>query len=133
MSCPLMAAGEPIADIVVDKTTKLYPNHTIYTHLGCVLLRTCIGLVLINSNLGHAHPTYFIYMFIAVLLMFSVKYVTTNNVWKFYPRPLIAYASALVSVSMGHPVQAGMLVVVDALMGLQSRHSAHTATVISKC
>lgn len=133
MSCPYRSADQPIADVVLDKTTMLYPNHTVYTHLGCVLIRICLGLVLLNSDLGTVHKKAFVCLFVAILLMFTVKYMTTKNVWKCYPRTLLAYSAGLVSLARGAPSNAGILVIVDALLGVQSRSSAHIASVIAKC
>lgn len=137
MVCPFAKGSEPIADIVVDTTTSLYPRHTIYTHLGCVCLRTVLGLFLLNSELDHKHKMKVIVLFLVILLIFGSKYWSflTNNtvVWKSYPRTLIAYASALYLIYKDQSRSAGMLVLVDGLMGLQSRHMAHVASVIAKC
>lgn len=137
MACPFAKANEPIADIIVDKTTRLYPAHTIYTHLGCVCLRTILGLFLLNTELGAEAKTRFIVLFFVILLIFGYKYISfvTHNtvVWKTYPRTLIAYASGLYLIHKNQSRSAGMLVLVDALMGLQSRHTAHVASVLAKC
>jgi hypothetical protein len=137
MACPFAKASEPIADIVVDKTTSLYPRHTVYTHLGCICLRTVLGLVLLNSELDHKNKTRSIVLFLVILLMFGCKYLSflahNTVVWKAYPRTLMAYASALYLIHKNQSRSAGMLVLVDGLMGLQSRHMAHVASVIAKC
>ncbi len=126
--CPEWSRGEPIDDRIVDHSTALYPHHNAFTHMGCVLIRTTLGLTLMRTNLSPAIRMTIIRIIIVVLIMFGVKYIsqTVNETmtWKVYPRTLIAYSSALYLMSQHQEQQAGLLIIVDALMGLQSRHMA---------
>jgi succinate dehydrogenase hydrophobic anchor subunit len=69
---------------------------------------------------------------VVALIIFFVKYV--NNVahdtlnWKNYPLMLISYSIALYLISIHKESEAGMLVIADALAGLQSRHDVSVVT-----
>lgn len=134
MSCPMMSSRfDPIADELLDKSLKLYPNHTIYTHLGCVLLRTVMGLLLINPSLSPMVRNILIGIIVLSLVVFGYKYLSKNVMndvvyWKAYPRMLVAYSSALCLISMKQEKLAGLLIIADGLMGINSRH---TASVLS--
>ena len=122
--CPY-SRSEPIADAIVDKSLILYPNHTIFTHLGCVALRCTLGVVLMHPQLCRQKRIAFMLLIGVVILIFGYKYIKQNAVvWKTYPRMLIAYSIALHLLYTGRPQYAGLLIIVDALMGVQSRHMA---------
>lgn len=118
---------EPIPDALVDHTTMLYPRHNMLTHLGCVLLRTSIGASLICSPQA---SLVVIIVLTLVLIMFISKYSKMRNVktWKCYPRAIIIYATCLYLIAKKEHKSAGVLLIMDGLMGLQSRH---TASVLS--
>ncbi len=134
MSCPIRASHyEPIADEIVDKTTSLYPNHSVYTHLGCALLRVVLGSRIIGLDPKHNRKSKKSIMFILVLVLivFGSKLIYTmvdgtNMIWKVYLRTLIAYTTALYMLMRDRADIAGTVVIVDALMGVQSRHMAST-------
>lgn len=122
---------DPIVDVLVDDSTEMYPNHTMFTHLGCILLRIFIGMYLIESqNMSHIILT--IVLALAVI-MFFLKYVkqardNTKVLWKFYPRMILAYALALYFMNTSRSKEAGFLIIVDALIAFQSRHTASAAS-----
>lgn len=139
MSCPAMKPRfDPIADELLDKTLIRYPNHTVYTHLGCVLLRSVIGLLLISSpftNPKHQKGLRWVIILLmtASILYFGQKYIFNVvakdiTLWKSYPRMLVAYSTALVLIYNKQDHLAGMTIIMDALMGMNSRH---TASVVS--
>jgi hypothetical protein len=120
---------EPIADEIVDKKTARYPNHTIYTHLGCVLIRTLMGLILINAASNPQVRSAIIVIMILSLIVFGYKYLTRvvrdgDVMWKAYPRMLVAYSAATYLATTNRPEAAGIILIADALMGAQSRHMA---------
>jgi hypothetical protein len=53
-------------------------------------------------------------------------------VWKVYLRTIIIYAIVGISIYHDKYNQAGLLVMVDAVMGLQSRHMAFIASHIAE-
>ncbi len=116
---------EIIDNSIVDKHTRLYPNHTIYTHMGCVLLRTALGLILINSSNPQVRQVILI-IIVMSLIVFGFKYMKTRNerLWKIYPRMLLAYSTALYLILQKQEKYAGALIIADALMGVQARHLA---------
>ena len=129
MSCPMMKMRyEPIADEIVDKGLSYYPNHTVVTHLGCVVLRTMIGAALINPSLTPKRRQSIIFLLLMAMLVFGFKYtkMVMDDIiyWKSYLRMLVAYSAALYMISVKQENCAGVIVIVDALIGLQARHTA---------
>lgn len=117
---------EPIVDELVDESLRLYPNHTIFTHLGCVLLRLLMGMCLIESS---KYNGVILVVLALAIISFGSKYLRIARankkiLWKFYPRMVLAYSMAVYYIKTGRPRVAGLLVIVDALMGFQSRHMA---------
>ena len=128
MSCPVMKMrNEPIADTITDKSL-VYPYHTVFTHLGCVLLRTVVGVTLINPNLTDHTRKVIIMILVMAILLFGIKYIKLIKkdiiLWKSYLRMIVAYTSALYFIASKQENLAGMIVIMDALIGLQSRHTA---------
>lgn len=126
MSCLRPRHFEPIADDLEDQSLLLYPNHSIYTHMGCIALRTGIAIALMNPTLSSQTRNALLVIIIVAFVVFAIKYLRTANVaiWKSYPRMLIAYGTAAYLVHTHRESYAGMLILVDALMGVQSRHLA---------
>jgi hypothetical protein len=131
MSCPVTTPHylEPIADDIVDKSTVLYPNHTVYTHLGCAVLRTIMGVVLLESSDSSVVRPLIIVVMVLSIIVFWHKYLSNvfkgdDVVWKVYLRTLLAYSTSTYLSLAGHTQIAGALLITDALMGVQSRHMA---------
>jgi hypothetical protein len=108
-------------------------RHTTYTHLGCVLLRIILGL-LIYFKIGiFKNILFLLCLFLIVIILFSNKlYKTKNNTWKVYIRTILFYLISLLINILEHYKynifnsqirnNAGLLIIIDSLMGLQSRH-----------
>lgn len=134
MSCPFASSRyEPIADELEDKSLLLYPHHTVFTHMGCVLIRSMIGITLMSRNLNDSTRSRIMFVMIMALIIFGSKYVFSvymNDVvlWKSYPRMLVAYTIALYLVCRRQENLAGLIIVVDAIIAVQSRH---TSSVLS--
>lgn len=128
MSCLRSARLEPIHDSLEDKSLILYPNHNVYTHLGCVAIRMALGLILTSPSLSEKLRFSIMLLMLIVLVIFAVKYIHSalDNItlWKSYPRMLLAYSSALYLIKTKQEPLAGMIIIVDALMGVQGRHLA---------
>lgn len=129
---------EPIHSALLDHTT-IVKNHNVYTHLGCVILRCTIGLALIlyQSKLIDVDSKirYLLMAFCAlVVLLFGYKYhkfiQSDVVVWKSYLRTIVAYSFAGGLIYNKRFDSAGIVMIADALMGLQSRHLSHTMSYL---
>lgn len=120
-----------IPDKYVDTTTVI-KNHTILTHLPCILLRITIGLFLI-FYIKNINKLYLIIFFAIIVVMFSYKFFILPKTWKNYLRTVLVYSIGLIvlSISLANEniistetagLVSGILLIVDALMGLQTRH-----------
>lgn len=110
-----------IPELLRDNTT-IVKNHTLKTHIFCILLRICIGLLIITDNV----PTKIIQLLsFFVVLMFTYKFFKLPNIWKVYLRTVLFYSIVFFLITKfdnKYNNVAGTLIIVDALMGLQSRH-----------
>lgn len=118
---------DPIPDALEDKSLKLYPNHNVLTHTFCVLLRILIGLALIGSTSKCSEWIIVIILLLAIVV-FGAKLCHSINknikLWKFYPRMILSYATALYLIKKQKRNDlAGLLVIVDTLIAYQSRHT----------
>lgn len=110
-----------IPDKLKDNTT-IIKNHTLKTHIFCILLRIIIGLLIITNNLSKLVIQI---LSLFVVIMFFYKFIKLPIVWKVYLRTVIAYAIVLFLVTKYNDKYnnvAGTIIIIDALMGLQSRH-----------
>jgi MFS superfamily sulfate permease-like transporter len=110
-----------IPDILKDDTTFV-KNHTLKTHIFCILLRIVLGLLIITDNLSKLIIQI---LSLLVVIMFTYKFFKLPNVWKVYMRTVLAYAIVLfltTKYNSKYNSVAGSILIVDALMGLQSRH-----------
>lgn len=128
---------EPI-DPVVGDTHTVYHSHNIYTHLGCVLLRCIIGILIIwsQSRKSNKFKLGWIILCVLVVIIFLSKFISraisNEAIWKVYMRTVLSYALAGFAIQHDRYDHAGMIVIVDALMGLQSRHTAFISSYITK-
>ena len=125
---------DPMPDELEDKGLVNYPNHTMLTHLGCVLIRTCMGVALTNPTLSHKARTRIIFIMLMAIFVFGMKYINKivlegNLMWKFYPRMIAIYSVALYLILKKRESLAGILVIVDAMIGFQTRHTSSVVTL----
>jgi hypothetical protein len=110
-----------IPSIFSDNTTTI-KNHSIKTHIFCILLRLIIGFLIINNTL----PRELILILSALIVtFFTYKYFKLPLVWKVYLRTVLVYLTVFVLIFKYHDkyrLVCGTLIMVDSLMGLQSRH-----------
>ena len=115
---------------IYEKTGR---KHTVKTHLGCVLLRTSLGLSIYYKLCIFKNYYFIMLLYILVLIAFSNKlYITNNATWKVYIRTLIFYSLSIIINSLDkykykifdkQPRNiTGLFIIFDAIMGLQSRH-----------
>ena len=116
---------ETIPDRLIDKTT-IYHKHTVYTHLGCVILRIIIGLLLIiyNDNITESQKNGILILFSLIIIGFGYKFLTKSKTWKCYLRTTLAYTIAGILVKNKKYKEAGLITITDALLAVQSRHAA---------
>ena len=113
---------------LVDPTTVV-KNHTMYSHLGCVALRCAIGLFfLLQYKQSAEENAFFLFLFGGLLLFFLYKFLRVKKTWKVYLRIVVTLAVSIILMltaekeTVGTAV--GLLLIVDALMGIQSRYTA---------
>ena len=125
-----------IPERLIDLTTvfeKQNKRHTIYTHLGCVLLRIILGLLIYYKVKGLKSYTFVSIFYILVIAFFGNKvFITQNKTWKVYIRTILFYSISLIINSTDYHIfniynkqsrnVTGLIMIFDALMGLQSRH-----------
>ncbi len=96
----------------------LVKNHTKWTHLFCIMIRTILGFYIITSPIIN---NTILYLLLAIVIMFSYKLFNTNT-WKGYLKTVYAYGLAYKLIEYGYKDYAGMLIIFEALLSLQSRH-----------
>lgn len=132
MNCPIMKPRyDPIPDELLDKTLSYYPNHTMWTHLGCVLLRLVLGMFIIGSTSPKTKNILICILSLAIVVFgskFMTLYKEDTTLWKFYPRMVMSYSIAIYLILKNKQDLAGMLVILDAIIAFQSRHTTSAVT-----
>ena len=115
-------------DIFQDNTT-IIKNHTMKTYIFCVLFRILLGLLIITNKLS---KKLIIIISLLVIIIFLYKYFKLPLVWKVYLRTILIYTTVLILTVLStrsldnrdnnYNNISGTLIIIDALMGLQSRH-----------
>ena len=125
-----------IPERLIDMTTiiaKQNRRHTEYTHLGCILLRILLGILIYYKISIFKNYNFLMFFYIMVLIAFSNKLIITKNKsWKVYIRTLIFYSlNIIINTTDKYKYNkynkqpnnlTGLIVIFDAIMGLQSRH-----------
>lgn len=112
---------EHIPEELKDNTT-IIKNHTLKTYIFCVLLRIILGLFIITNKISVRLISI---ICIFIILTFLNKYFKLNKVWKVYLRTVLVYSIVLlltIKYDNQYNHVSGILIITDALMGLQSRH-----------
>lgn len=114
-----------IPAILIDRSTVV-KNHTFWTHLFCVGLRILIGSTILMDmwSLNAIRL-----LALLVFAMFTYKFLYGQKpIWKVYARTALTYflIAVLVTVNALSAISnlttiTGILIIVDAMMGLQSR------------
>jgi len=111
-----------IPEILRDKTT-LIKNHTLKTYIFCILLRISIGLAVILNKIP---VTILQILSIFVIVTFLYKFIKIEKIWKNYLRTVLVYSTILFLITKFNTRYielAGLLIIFDALMGLQTYHT----------
>lgn len=125
-----------LPDRLEDINTIVYKSgkkHNTYTHLSCILLRILLGLLIYFKIGVFKNILFLICLYISVLVFFTHKLLLTKNkTWKVYIRTILIYTLSLIINSLENYKYnnfnsniiniSGLLIIIDSLMGLQSRH-----------
>lgn len=106
----------------IFKDTTIVKKHTQYTHLVCVLIRMTLGSLIILNKIP---STLILLLSLFIIIVFLNKFFKLKNVWKVYMRTVLTYIFVLLFTYFYKDKYynlSGLLIIVDALMGLQSRH-----------
>jgi hypothetical protein len=113
-----------IPDRLQDKTTVYYNKtkkfHPLKNYLGCIILRIILGILIFYNLLN---PIFIYILSCLILFIFLNKYIQNENNWKVYPRTIFVYSLLpIFTKNTKDHNYGGLLVILDSLMGLQSRH-----------
>lgn len=125
-----------IPERLIDFTTvfeKQNKRHTIYTHLGCVLLRIILGLLIYYKVSIFKSYNFVSIFYILIIIFFGNKLlITQNKTWKVYLRTILLYTINLIINTLDNNIfkiyekqprnVSGLFIIFDAILGLQSRH-----------
>lgn len=93
-------------------------------YFGCVAFRLGLGLALLDARLSPRARLVALYIIVTALVIFGLR---------FYPRVVLAYSAALYLALQRQEQAAGIIVIVDALIGVQSiTKSTENGTLSSK-
>lgn len=118
-----------LPEVLIDKKTLLVSlfnkQHTWYTHLICIIIRLIIGVLIYNQVIKHNYLLFFVLL---IFFIFIFKFIQFIPTWKVYLRTVLVYGLISILIiskknnteNLNHLF--GILIIVDALMGLQSRH-----------
>lgn len=112
---------EHIPGLLQDPIT-IVKNHTLKTYIICVLLRITLGLLIITNKIP---KNILIIICLFIIITFSYKFYKLEKVWKVYLRTILVYTIVLGLILIfnnQYNQVSGILIIIDALMGLQSRH-----------
>ena len=129
-----------VQEKLIDRTTvlntKFYPNKTVQhpflTYMGCLMLRFTIATLILSGLI----PTNWILGFsILVVIMFGSKWINNDGTWKNYYRTVALYSIITLLIILNKytfmeiksiKVISGLLIILDAIMGQQTRYIAST-------
>jgi hypothetical protein len=113
-----------IPERINDKNTVYYNKynnyHPLKNYLFCIILRIILGILIFNNILSSK----VIYILSSlILIIFMSKFIYTKTNWKTYERTILIYGLVpYFTYTKTDHNYAGLLVILDAIMGLQSRH-----------
>ena len=109
----------------------LHKNHNQYTHLVSVIARIILGMLIYNNYLS---STWITIIAFSTVIVFGTKFILNEykniNTWKVYLRTSVIYLLVMITnltnTSDNANHLSGTLILLDGLMGLQSRHITNT-------
>jgi len=123
-----------IPKALIDETTTMRKNcnkyHTLTSYLFCIIFRLIIGIIILNSYLP---PAGIIVLCLLVLGVFIWRKISARNEhlpWGNFDRIILIYSLILIlnftpniSKEMKTKIS-GLLIIIDPIIGFQSRHYA---------
>jgi hypothetical protein len=100
-------------EIWMDPSTS---NPPLYRYLGCIIIRVLMALSVYFEIVDNK---YIKIIAALAVLVFGLKYYFYPNIWKNYLRVVITY---LIVLFVEDKTVRSILIIMDSLMGLQSRH-----------
>lgn len=124
---------EKIPDRLKDPTTR-YKKHTWFTHLFCVLLRLILAFIILSAGnkMSVQKKGIMLTIFMMAVILFGYKFIYVSDTWKPYLRATLSYILVTLFLYFDKYDAAGLMVIVDALMGVQARHNAVTIELMRK-
>jgi len=101
-------------------------NNPVLIYIFCILIRIILGWFIYYNKI----PNFIIFILSAfIILVFSFKFIKFNRNWKNYIRCIITYTLVILFTEFNETNNtnnkcynaAGLLIIIDALMGQQSR------------
>lgn len=115
-----------IPERINDKTTIYYKKynkyHPLKNYLFCVIIRIILGLIIYNNLLSN---TVIYILSILIIIVFLTKFITNNTNWKVYERTILLYSLIPYFTYKNNNDISSLLIIIDAVLGLQSRHIAN--------
>lgn len=115
-----------IPERINDKTTIYYKNynkyHPLKNYLFCVIIRIILGLIIYNNLLS---KTVIYILSILIIIVFLTKFINNNANWKVYERTILLYSLIPYFTYKNNNDISSLLIIIDAVLGLQSRHIAN--------
>lgn len=120
---------EPISSKLLDDSL-VFKHHNGITYIPCILLRTAIGTSLLAPKVSIRHRRIISIILLVAIVIFASKYIfqvliRKKVLWKNYPRFVLTALVSLFLLNTGRESFAGILLIVDAMMGSDSRHVAY--------
>ena len=121
---------EEIPNHLEDKNTFIYSKgrrHTLFTYIFCICIRIILGLLIYYKVSVFKYLVFLIPLFLSFIIFTGSKFIKTQNkTWKVYLRTmLVSIISIIISILNKNDNNniSGLLIIIDSLLGLQSRHS----------
>jgi hypothetical protein len=109
-----------------DPNLTATKNNTAFLYIFCLMLRIVLGIFIYCGKISN-NAIYILSLF--VIISFSIKFIRYEQTWKNYTRTIIIYALVSIFTTYHNKTSqrtlngniGGIMIIIDALMGQQSR------------